>query len=188
LNASAVLTTLLTYLFYGKDSFLRSYPFLSQSRNSPQFKKPEASLPHSQVPATCPYPEPVRSGPYPHKQLPDRFPTKTLNRLLVSPIRSTCPTYLIFLDLFTRTIFGEQYSSLSSSLCSFHYSPVTSSLLGPNILLSTLFSNTVSLRFSLNVSDQVSHPYKTTDKIIVLYILMFKFLGSKLEDKRFCTD
>jgi hypothetical protein len=42
-------------------------------------------------------------------------------------------------------IFGEEYRSLSSSLCSLLYSPVTSSLLGPNILLSTLFSNTLSL-------------------------------------------
>src|SRR5215475_4379829 len=33
--------------------------------------------------------------------------------------------------------------------------------LSPNTLLSTLFSNTLSLRSSLNVSDQVSHPYKT---------------------------
>ena len=41
-----------------------------------------------------------------------------------------------------RTIFGEQYSSLSSSLCSALHSPVTSSLLGPNIFLSSLFSNT----------------------------------------------
>jgi hypothetical protein len=38
---------------------------------------------------------------------------------------------------------------------------VTSSLLGPNTLLNTLVSNTLSLRSSLNVSDQVSHPYKT---------------------------
>jgi len=38
--------------------------------------------------------------------------------------------------------------------------PVTSSLLGRNILLNTLFSNTLSLCSSL-VSDQVSHPYKT---------------------------
>jgi hypothetical protein len=34
--------------------------------------------------------------------------------------------------------------------------------LGPNILLSTLFSKTLSLHSSLNVSDQLSHPYKTT--------------------------
>jgi len=61
-------------------------------------------------------------------------------------------------------------------------------VLGPNILLSTLFSNTLSLRSSLNVSDQVSHPHATTDKIMVLYTLIFKCLYSKLEDKRFCTE
>jgi hypothetical protein len=30
------------------------------------------------------------------------------------------------------------------------------------MLYSTTFSKNLSLRFSLNVSDQVSHPYKTT--------------------------
>ena len=64
---------------------------------------------------------------------------------------------------------GEQYRSLSTSLCSFLHSPVTSSLLYSNIHLSTLFSNTLSLRSSLNVSDQVTHPYKTIGKIIILY-------------------
>jgi hypothetical protein len=39
--------------------------------------------------------------------------------------------------------------------------------LGPNILLNTLFSDTLSSCSSLNVSDQVSHPYTTTGKIIV---------------------
>ena len=43
------------------------------------------------------------------------------------------------------------------------HSPVTSSLLGQNILLNTLFSNTLSLHSFLNVSDQVSHPYIITD-------------------------
>jgi hypothetical protein len=33
------------------------------------------------------------------------------------------------------------------------------------------------------VSDQVSHQYKTADKIIVLYIWSINFLGRKLEDK-----
>jgi hypothetical protein len=61
--------------------------------------------------------------------------------------------------LITRVVLGEEYKSLSYSLCSFHHYLVTSSLLGPDILPSTLLSNTLSLRSSLNVSDQVSHAY-----------------------------
>jgi hypothetical protein len=34
--------------------------------------------------------------------------------------------------------------------------------LGPNILLNTLFSNTLSLCFYRNVRHQVSHPYRAT--------------------------
>jgi hypothetical protein len=55
--------------------------------------------------------------------------------------------------LTTRQNSGEEYRSLSSSLCSFVHYPVTSFLLGPNVLLSTLLSNTLGLRSSLNVSD-----------------------------------
>jgi len=50
----------------------------------------------------------------------------------------------------------------------FLHSPVTSVLLRPYIPLSTLLSNTLSLRSSLNVSDQFSHPYTTTGKFIFL--------------------
>ena len=107
---------------------------------------------------------------------PQVSPTKSLYTPLSSTTRSTCPAYLILLDFITRTILGEQYRSLSFSLCSFLHSPVTSSLLGPNILLNTLFSNILSLRSSLNVSDQVSHLYKTAGKIIVQHSLSSLFI------------
>jgi len=99
------------------------------------------------------------------------------NTVQASPIRATCTASLILHDLITRTILGEEFKSLSFALCSFLYSSVNSSLLGPNILLNTLFSKTLSPRSSLSVSDQVSYPYKTTGKIIVLYILSFTSLN-----------
>jgi hypothetical protein len=55
-------------------------------------------------------------------------------------------------------------------LCNFLHSPVTSSLLGPNILLRTSFPNTFSLCSSLNVRDHVSHPYK---QLAELWFCMF---------------
>jgi hypothetical protein len=105
---------------------------------------------------------------------------------LFSPVLATCTAHLIPVDLITRITFGELYRSLSFQLCNFLLYPVTSSHLGPNVLISTLFSNTLSLRSSLDVSDQVPHSYKTR-KIIVIHILIFIVLDSKLEDKRFCT-
>ena len=119
---------------------------------------------------------------------PSGFPTKTVNTPLLSPKRATFTVHLILLDFITRTILGEEYWSLSSSLRSFLHSPLTSTLLGQNILLRTVLSNILSLHSSLNVSDQVTHSYKTTGKIIVLCILIFNLLDSKLEDRRLCTE
>jgi len=56
---------------------------------------------------------------------------------------------LISLFLVAQIIFGEKYRSFSSSLCSLLYSPVTLSLSGPDIFLSTLFLNTLSLFLGL---------------------------------------
>jgi hypothetical protein len=58
--------------------------------------------------------------------------------------------------------------------------PVTPSLLPPNILLSTLLSNTLTLWSSLNVRNQVSDRQD-----YVFYIIMFMFLDSEREDKKF---
>ena len=150
--------------------------------------EPKGSLPRLQVPATCLYPDPNQStsSPSPHSHFLKIhvniiFPSKSRsskwspspkfpdqNPLCTSPlsIYATYPAHLILLDLITRIIglFGEVYRSVSSTMCSILHSPLTSSLLGPNFLLSTLSSNTVSLHSSLNVSDQVSHPQKTPGK------------------------
>jgi len=61
----------------------------------------------------------------------------------------------------------------SSSSCNFLQFAVTAHL-GPNIFL--------------NVTDQVSNPFKTTCKMIVLYTLIFILLDNKCEDKRFWTE
>jgi len=58
-------------------------------------------------------------------------------------MRPICPTHLISHDLTIRTKFGEVYKLPSSSLCSLLQLPATSFLLRPNILLSSLFSNTL---------------------------------------------
>ena len=98
-------------------------------------------------------------------QWPHIFRSPHQNPVFISPLSRACyipPYHFILL-----TIFGEQYRTLRSSSCSLFHSPVTSSLLDPNIFLSPLISNTLSLCSSLHIKDQVSHPYKTRDKIIV---------------------
>jgi hypothetical protein len=151
--------------------------------------EPEGSLSCSQELSTCTYPEPDQSsaqdsilslkGPFmlsihlhlglPSGLFPSDFPINNLCTFLFSPIRATCPTHLILLDLIIPIILSEENKLCSSSWCSFLHPPVTSPPFGPNVLLSTLFSNTLSLCSSLNVRDHVSHPYRTAGKIIVIF-------------------
>jgi hypothetical protein len=55
--------------------------------------------------------------------------------------------------------------------------PIASTLLGPNAALSTLFSGILNQCSSLNVTDQLSRPYKATVtyNFVVLCTLTFRF-------------
>jgi hypothetical protein len=142
--------------------------------------EPEDSIPHSLVPATFPYPKPDQSSPFPPNPtfwravlilsshlslgLPKsslRFPNQTLYTPLLPPYMLHALAISLFLNWSCEYNLVTSNILLSSSLCSRLHSPITLSPLGPNILLSTPFSNTLSRRSYLNVSDQVLHPYKT---------------------------
>ena len=86
--------------------------------------KPEGSLPHSQVPATCPYPRSDQSSPCPTSHLLEihpyiilpstpwslqwsplpRLPHQNPVHAPPNPHTATCPTYLILLEFITCTI------------------------------------------------------------------------------------
>jgi hypothetical protein len=113
---------------------------------------------------------------FPNVFFPSDFSTKTLYKPLHYPQRAKCPAHLIR-DFIKRTTFCEQYQSFSSSLCSFLHSPVSSSFLGPNILLNTLFSNTSNLRSSLNLGDPSFTPIQKTEIVLFLHIITTEIFG-----------
>jgi len=88
---------------------------------------------------------------------------------------AACFSHPILLHLITLITSGDAYKLQNSSLYSCLQPLTTPSLLGPNIFLSMLFSNTLNLCSSLSVRDKVSHPHKTTGKIIVLYQINYIF-------------
>jgi len=121
------------------------------------------------------FPSTHRSSEFFH---PFRFSNQNLERISHVAHASYMSSHIMFLGFITLIIFDDADKSRSSSLCSPHQPPATSSLLGPNILLCFLFSSNLNLYFSLSMTDQVSHPYKTTGKIIVLYTFICKLLGN----------
>ena len=168
-------------------------------RSSQHFMLTEVSVVSSQETAICPYSESDqysslhrliywRSVLILHSNLrlnlpsvlfPSGFPAKTICTPLLFPIHTTCLAHLILLDVIAQIVFCEKYGLWCQSLCAFLHFPVTSSLLGPNIFLNTLFSNTLSLGTSLSMSDQVSRTYKTTGTVLILCIFNLHILDNR---------
>ena len=97
---------------------------------------------------------------------PVGLPVNILKELLPSTILATWPANLNLLDLITLNILDKEYKLLISSFWSLLRSSF-SFLLGSNIRLRFLFSNTLSLHASLNVIHHISQPYNTTGKLNV---------------------
>jgi hypothetical protein len=93
-----------------------------------------------------------------------KFPGSRLHRAHHTPRQSHSPWFDNPNDIQVTVQITEL------SLRDFLQPPVTPSLLGPNTLLSALFTNTLNPHSSLNVKDRVSCPHKTA-KIILSYIL-----------------
>jgi hypothetical protein len=92
--------------------------------------------------------------------VPSCCPAKTLCISHISHASYMRP-HLISLNLIALIMFCEQYKFWSFSVWNFLKFLFISCPVSHNILLSTLFSNTLTtFRSSLKVRDQVSHPYK----------------------------
>ena len=173
---------LLTYLLHGAESFLKAnWSAASQetpriSRNTKVHYRTHKGLPPVSIlgqpnPVHIYTPNPLEihsniispSTPRSPQLSPSlRFPHQDPIHSLSPSIRATCPAHLI-LDFITRTMLGEEYKSFSSTLCHLH-SPVTSSLLSPNILLNTL-SQTPSPSFPPAVSTTKFHTHTKQAKL-----------------------
>ena len=103
----------------------------------------------------------------PNGLFPSGFPTRSVCTPLPSPIRATFPAHLILLDFTTLTIFGKECRSLSSSLCNFLHSPVTSSLDVRGYCLKYLWLSVVLSTCSLNTAG-CSTARPTIDGRIIL--------------------
>jgi len=145
----------------------------------------EGSLPHSQVPATCHYPEPAWFSPcvtfhflYTHlniilpsmsgtSRLPHQNPvyasTLSRTRYMPSPSNSSRFDHPNNIGWAIQII---QLLVMQLPPLSFYLVPLRPKFSPQHPILKH-----PQPTFSLNVSDQVSHPYKTTCKIIFLYTL-----------------
>jgi hypothetical protein len=97
-------------------------------------------------------------------------------RICHLPIRSTHPVHLILCWFDHLIILGKEYILWGSLLCNFLQPFVTLSLVGANILLSTVFSNTLRLCSFINVCERDlvhTHTKQTLEVQNLLFYLFF---------------
>jgi hypothetical protein len=94
--------------------------------------------------------------------------------MFFTPIRATYLTQLTLPGLIILPISDKEYKLLNSSFGNFLQPPRTSVLFILNVLLGSLFSDTHSLRSSLNVWNRVSQQWKSTGKISPVYFSLWK--------------
>jgi hypothetical protein len=111
----------------------------------------------------------LSTTPRPSKHFSSSFLTKILHAFHKLPRCAIRATHVLLHDLIILIIFHEQYKLWSSSLCKF-LQPLVKFKYSPQhpVLKHNLY-------VSLDIKNQVSHPCKTTSKIIILNILILSF-------------
>jgi hypothetical protein len=156
----------------------------------------------SKRPATSPYFEPVQSIPR-RRSIPWRpffniillfepqsskwslyhsFPTRTLCDLSCLPYETHDPP-ISFFFIWSHEKYLVRCTDHETPYYAVFSVPLLPHLLGPNIFLSSLFSNNLSLCFSLNLTEQVFTSIWNNGKVIILYTLIFVFFVSKWKTK-----
>jgi hypothetical protein len=147
----------------------------SYSRTSQHFKEPEGSLRCSQEPSPLVHIlsqiNLVHTTPsYILIFLFSGFLTKILYAFFwCLCVLITCPSHPPWPDHSNYTWRRVQITKLLIM----QFSPTSRHFI--SLRSSTLFSDTLILCSSLNIRDKVSHPYRTTVKIIVLYIITLSY-------------
>ena len=94
--------------------------------------------------------------------------TNTLYTFFFSPTHATCPTHLSLLELIIWITSGEEYN---------HEAPCN--VISSSSITSSLLGLTTFLSLDIIRPCQVSQPYKSTGKIIVLHISIFCIFGQQ---------